>query len=174
METTPLSNCTIVTTSATTAQAGYPAGCCLATAAAIIILILRALCREEGAKAEHLKAVGKLPHARLHAKALDIADDYLRVQKGVKGAAGEAAKAQTAADAAAAINNMPRCRKCEACINNMTSSTRRRCLRVRAFAAAAGGHTGAQVAAMEGTAKGARLEVCYCCSIDASGNPLTL
>lgn len=121
------------------------------------------LCREECAKAENLQDVGKLPHARLHAKALDIANSYLAVQKGIKGTAGEAAKAQTAADAAAQINDMPRCKKCEACITNMTSTTRRRCLRVRAFAAAAGGHAGAQVAVMETNALGARLEVCFRC-----------
>lgn len=97
----------------------------------------------------------------MHAKALDIADSYLAVQHGLQGAAGEAARAQAAADAAAAVNDMPRCDKCEACISSMTSSVRRRCLRVRAHAAAAGGHAGAQVAALEGAAVGARLKVSF-------------
>ena len=131
------------------------------------------LCRDECAKAAQLQATGKLPHSRLHAKAVDIADSYLAVQKGLKGSAGEAAKAQTAADAAAAINDMPRCNKCEACIHTMTSTTRRRCLRVRAFAAAAGGHTGAQIAVMEKAALGAKLKVCFsaCCRVETLAAP---
>lgn len=90
---------------------------------------------------------------------MNVADSYLAVQKGIKGSAGEAAKAQTAADAAAQINNMPRCMKCQACISNMTSVNQRRCLKVRAYAASAAGHAGAQVAVMEDKALGARLQV---------------
>jgi hypothetical protein len=122
------------------------------------------ICRQQSAEAEQQRAAGKLPQCRLYTKARDIADSYLAVQKGVRGTAGQAAKAQTAADAAAHINSMPPCKTCEACINNMTTSTRRRCLRVRAFAAAAGGHTGAQVATLEGAALGARLQVSLPCS----------
>lgn len=109
-----------------------------------------------------LKAGNKLPHPRLHAAAVEEAQTYLHVKAGTAGAAGAAATAHAAAAAAAAVNSMPRCRKCEACVNLM-SSGKRRCLLVRAYAAAAAGHTGAQVSVLGPKAVGARLEVRPAC-----------
>jgi hypothetical protein len=120
------------------------------------------ICRQQSVDAEEKRAAGKLPQSLLYAKARDIADSYLLVQRGVHGIAGQASQAQTAADAAAHINSMPPCTTCEACIKNMTTKTRRRCLRLRAFAAAAAGHTCAQVAILEVAALGARLQVSSC------------
>ncbi len=67
------------------------------------------------------------------------------------------ALANKAAQRAAAINNMSRCGSCEAC--QMTNGRRRRCLLVRACAAAAAGHVGAQLAVLGEKALGARLDV---------------
>lgn len=100
----------------------------------------------------------QMPHPRLFDAAVEEARAYWRIRAGAKGAAAAAAAAQVAATNAANVNNMPRCRKCEACVN-LLSSGRRRCLLVRAFAAAAAGHTGAQLAILGTKAVGARVQV---------------
>lgn len=99
-----------------------------------------------------------MPHPRLFDAAVEEARAYHRIRIGATGAAAAAAAAQVAATNAANVNNMPRCRKCEACVN-LLSSGRRRCLLVRAFAAAAAGHTGAQLAILGTQAVGARVQV---------------
>lgn len=115
-------------------------------------------CRETLARAESLKLKKQMPHPRLFDNAVEEARAYVRILSGATGAAGAAAAAQVAATNAANVNNMPRCRKCEACVN-LLSSGRRRCLLVRAFAAAAAGHTGAQLAILGTGAVGAKVNV---------------
>lgn len=115
-------------------------------------------CSETLAKSESLKVKKEMPHPRLFDAAVEEARAYWRIRAGAKGAAAAAAAAQVAATNAANVNNMPRCRKCEACVN-LLSSGRRRCLLVRAFAAAAAGHTGAQLAILGTKAVGARVQV---------------
>jgi hypothetical protein len=67
------------------------------------------------------------------------------------------ALANKAAQRAAAINKMSRCNGCEAC--HMTNGRRKRCLLLRACAAAASGHVGAQLSVLGDKAVGARLRV---------------
>ena len=70
----------------------------------------------------------------------------------------EAAAARAARNANAA-NALPRCQACEACTHFTGAAHRRRCLVMRAAAAAAGGHAGAQLAVMGEAAIGARVSV---------------
>ena len=100
--------------------------------------------REQTAKADAQQAAGKLPLASTFALALREAELQQTLLEGDETSEGfAAAAAQQAAISAATVAEMPRCRKCEACCN-MLSSGRRRCLLVRAYAAAAAGHTGAR------------------------------
>jgi glutamine synthetase len=93
--------------------------------------------------AEVARNRGKLQHAQLFQDAVEEAQAYHTLQTGDESSTGfAAAAAQRAAVTAATVNSMPRCRKCETCVN-LASSGRRRCLLVRAFAAASAGHTGA-------------------------------
>jgi hypothetical protein len=95
------------------------------------------------AKAKILQAEGKLPSGSIFAMAVREAEAQHTLLTGDEASADfAAAAAQRAAANAANVNEMPRCRKCEACVN-LLSSGRRRCLLVRAYAAAAAGHTGA-------------------------------
>ncbi|CAL5222508.1 g4882 [Coccomyxa viridis] len=66
---------------------------------------------------------------------------------------------QVAASRAAAANAQVRCGQCETCICTQGMPTPRRCLLNRAAAAAAGGHSGAQVAILGDQALGARISV---------------
>jgi hypothetical protein len=94
-------------------------------------------------KAEVLRNAGKLPYGQMFDTAVDEAQLFKTLLTGDEASTDFAqASAQRAAFTAANVNNMPRCRKCEACVN-LLSSGRRRCLLIRAYAAAAAGHTGA-------------------------------
>lgn len=115
---------------------------------------------EQRSYAEELRAAGTLPHARLFETALEEAAHFEALLRGNEASADfGAAAAHRAASSAAAVNSMPRCGKCEACVNMTGAAARRRCLVVRAYAAAAAGHTGAQLAVMADKAVGARLNV---------------
>lgn len=93
------------------------------------------------------RELGKLPYPQLFDTALEEAEALETLQRGDASAAGfAAAAAQRAAATAATVNGARRCRKCEACVNN-SGSVRRRCLLVRAYAAASAGHVGARLAA---------------------------
>ncbi|KAJ9523028.1 hypothetical protein QJQ45_023804, partial [Haematococcus lacustris] len=70
---------------------------------------------------------------------------------------GAALAAEAAAQAGMA-NKMIRCKKCESCLTQ-GGSTRRRCLLVRAKAAAAAGHVGGQLAVLGDRSLGARVSV---------------
>ncbi|WIA22484.1 hypothetical protein OEZ85_004780 [Tetradesmus obliquus] len=70
-----------------------------------------------------------------------------------------AAVAGRAAKQALAVNmRMPRCKVCETCTQS-TGSSSRRCLLVRATAAAASGHAGAQLSVLGDKAVGAEIDV---------------
>jgi hypothetical protein len=92
--------------------------------------------------AEVARNRGKLQHAQLFQEAVEEAQAFQMLLTGDEASTGfAAAAAQRAAVTAATVNSMPRCRKCETCVN-LASSGRRRCLLVRAFAAASAGHPG--------------------------------
>ncbi|KIY92615.1 hypothetical protein MNEG_15347 [Monoraphidium neglectum] len=135
-------------------------------------------------QASRLEAAGKLTRRLQFHRGLQDAKEALALQKGWRERTGlgrpgdDAALAaalaaasrgggETLRDAAAAraarqanaANSLPRCQVCEACTQCTGATHRRRCLVMRAAAAAAGGHAGAQLAVMGEAAVGARVSV---------------
>ncbi|CAD7699682.1 unnamed protein product [Ostreobium quekettii] len=111
-------------------------------------------------EAKELQKAGLLRQPALFDQALEQAKTWLAVKKQSKGKKFQcsSALASRAAEMAAAANKRPRCGSCEACLNQC-SGRRRRCLHVRAMAAAEAGHTGAQLAVMGIRAIGAKVKV---------------
>lgn len=105
--------------------------------------------------------VGNLKRPKLFWKAVDEAHMWQEVKQNKKTSGSVSAVASRAASLAAAENRKPRCGNCEACLNRLNggSTFSRRCLYIRAQAAAAAGHVGAQVAIHRDKAIGAKVEL---------------
>eukprot|EP00210_Caulerpa_lentillifera_P001820 g1750.t1 len=117
---------------------------------------------EKEGEAQSLEQSGNLKRPKLFWKALNEAHLWQEVKKKKnKGSGCISAVASRAASLAAAENRKPRCGNCEACLNRLNggSTFSRRCLYVRAQAAAAAGHVGAQVAIHREKAIGAKVEL---------------
>ncbi|KAK9917248.1 hypothetical protein WJX75_002338 [Coccomyxa subellipsoidea] len=119
---------------------------------------------EKLAEGNELIAAKKMPKPGLFIKAVEEAKGFAEVVAAAATDGAEADKgplqealAALAANRAAAENLRVRCGYCEACL--ATQSSARRCLVNRAAAAAAAGHSGAQVAVNGASAVGARVSV---------------
>ncbi|DBA96588.1 TPA: hypothetical protein ACH3X1_015451 [Trebouxia sp. C0004] len=114
--------------------------------------------QEKVAEAEALIVAKRLTKPILFNKAIREMGELVSLKQQQKDSATyQAAVAARAATGAAAANLRKRCNQCEACLTSQ--GNQRRCLTNRAAAAAAAGHSGAQIAILKQAAIGARISV---------------
>ncbi|KAL0049698.1 hypothetical protein WJX82_007869 [Trebouxia sp. C0006] len=114
--------------------------------------------QEKVAEAEALIVAKRLTKPILFNKAIREMGELVSLKQQQKDSATyQAAVAARAATGAAAANLRKRCNQCEACLTSQ--GNQRRCLTNRAAAAAAAGHSGAQIAILKHAAIGARISV---------------
>ena len=100
--------------------------------------------QEKQSEGQHLIDIGKMQHPRLFKTGVKQALAMSELQsQAVQGGQHAEAVAALAAAQASEENMRVRCGECDACLAN--TGTPRRCLVMRVCAAAAGGHSGAQV-----------------------------